>query len=119
MEESIKSMHVIDATGKIFRKDDIVAVRLFRGNMDGTTFYVFGKIIDIRQDEVVVDTSKEYMRSTANLKFKDISEITLLEKINLCNYCTQEIPTCRNTNIEYGTGVGNDNVIKCDGFINK
>lgn len=39
--------------------------------------------------------------------------------INLCDTCSQEIPTCINDKISYGTGVGNDNIIECDGYKEK
>jgi len=39
-------------------------------------------------------------------------------KINLCDTCIFEIPTCaaRPQNVEYGDGVGNDNIIECTEF---
>jgi len=37
---------------------------------------------------------------------------------NLCNYCQNNIATCQ-THIEFGDGIGNDNVIECDGFVVK
>jgi hypothetical protein len=37
-------------------------------------------------------------------------------KINLCDYCLQNMPECINEKIEFGDGRGNDNVIECDGF---
>ena len=37
-----------------------------------------------------------------------------LEHPNLCDTCTYSIPTCIPVKIEFGDGIGNDNVIKCD-----
>ncbi len=37
-------------------------------------------------------------------------------KVNLCDTCSLSIPECNAQNVEYGDGVGNDNVIKCDTF---
>jgi len=37
-------------------------------------------------------------------------------KINLCDTCVQDVPNCTCTSIEYGDGVGNDNIVKCDGY---
>ena len=37
-------------------------------------------------------------------------------KRNLCNTCKHSIPTCEAVNIEFGNGVGNDNVVNCDCF---
>lgn len=40
-------------------------------------------------------------------------------KINLCATCTKEIPECNSVKIEFGDGVGNDNVIECDTYEQK
>lgn len=37
-------------------------------------------------------------------------------KRNLCDGCKYDIPVCGATKIEFGDGVGNDNVIECDTF---
>lgn len=37
-----------------------------------------------------------------------------LEKAHLCDYCVNTFPTCRPSYIEFGRGIGNDNVIKCE-----
>jgi len=37
-------------------------------------------------------------------------------KRHLCESCQLEFPTCPSRKIEFGTGVGNDNVIECDAF---
>jgi hypothetical protein len=37
-------------------------------------------------------------------------------KVNLCDTCIHTIPTCLNDNIKFGDGLGNDNVIECDGY---
>ncbi len=36
--------------------------------------------------------------------------------VNLCDSCQQALPSCEHDKIEFGDGVGNDNVISCDGF---
>ena len=38
------------------------------------------------------------------------------EMVNLCVNCKEHIATC-DSNPEFGTGVGNDNVYECDNFI--
>jgi hypothetical protein len=39
-------------------------------------------------------------------------------KDNLCDFCQLEFPTCpKATHIEFGDGVGNDNVIECSEFL--
>ena len=39
---------------------------------------------------------------------------------NLCKYCQNDFATCQKANhIEFGDGVGNDNVIECSEFIVK
>lgn len=40
-------------------------------------------------------------------------------KINLCDSCSFHFTTCLNTDIKFGNGIGNDNVIKCDGYVMK
>jgi hypothetical protein len=38
-------------------------------------------------------------------------------KTDLCSTCIYEVPTCegfQGTDLEFGDGVGNDNIIKCD-----
>jgi hypothetical protein len=40
-------------------------------------------------------------------------------KINLCDTCVYSIPECRAKEIEFGDGLGNDNVIECDCYKNK
>lgn len=42
-------------------------------------------------------------------------------KINLCNSCTQELPTCGaiHNDIRYGDGIGNDTIIRCQKFTPK
>ena len=37
-------------------------------------------------------------------------------EMNLCDYCEHDIPTCPGKDIEYGNGIGNDNIIKCSSF---
>ena len=39
-------------------------------------------------------------------------------KDNLCRYCQNDFPTCQKANhIEFGDGIGNDNVIECSEFV--
>lgn len=39
-------------------------------------------------------------------------------KDNLCKYCQNDFATCPKANhIEFGNGVGNDNVIECSEFV--
>lgn len=39
---------------------------------------------------------------------------------NLCNYCQLHIATCpKAKHLEFGNGIGNDNVIECSEFIHK
>jgi|WetSurMetagenome_2_1015567.scaffolds.fasta_scaffold747965_2 hypothetical protein len=33
--------------------------------------------------------------------------------VNLCDICKKSFPECQPTRIEFGNGVGDDNVIKC------
>lgn len=40
-------------------------------------------------------------------------------KINLCDNCIYTLPECEASGIEFGDGVGGDNVIKCDKFETK
>ena len=42
-------------------------------------------------------------------------------EINLCDTCTNEVPTCTvpSDEIEYGNGAGNDNVVSCSGYVDK
>ena len=40
------------------------------------------------------------------------------EVLNLCDYCTNHIAECE-SNPEFGTGKGNDNVYACDSFNSK
>jgi len=43
---------------------------------------------------------------------------TKSSKDNLCDYCQLHIDTCPKANhIEFGNGVGNDNVIECSEFV--
>jgi hypothetical protein len=36
--------------------------------------------------------------------------------VNLCDTCVYEYPVCPGENIFFGRGLGNDNVIECDGY---
>ena len=38
-------------------------------------------------------------------------------KINLCNTCKLCFADCKAENVEFGDGIGNDNVIKCETYI--
>lgn len=38
---------------------------------------------------------------------------------NLCDTCTQNVANCFNKEIEFGDGVGNDNVVACSMYIEK
>lgn len=33
---------------------------------------------------------------------------------HLCSFCRETFPECKAKNIEFGNGIGNDNVIYCD-----
>jgi len=37
-------------------------------------------------------------------------------KMNLCNTCSHEFPSCSGKDIEFGEGIGNDNIISCDAY---
>lgn len=37
-------------------------------------------------------------------------------KEHMCNYCQYRFPTCNPTFIEFGNGIGNDNVTACTGW---
>ena len=41
-----------------------------------------------------------------------------MSKINLCEDCItrKEFPLCMEKYVEFGDGVGNDNIIKCDNY---
>ncbi len=39
-------------------------------------------------------------------------------KINLCDTCVYSVPDCLPNDIEFGDGFGNDNVIKCNQYMN-
>lgn len=38
-------------------------------------------------------------------------------KIHLCDTCKRESPSCLPRNVEFGTGIGSDNVIKCTEYL--
>ena len=38
--------------------------------------------------------------------------------LNLCDTCIKQIPTCNAKNPQFGSGKGNDNIYKCEAFIN-
>lgn len=42
-------------------------------------------------------------------------------RLHLCESCTKEYPECEATinDIEFGCGVGNDNVIGCTAYVNR
>jgi len=42
-----------------------------------------------------------------------------MSKINLCDHCIRwaEFPLCIDRYVEFGDGVGNDNIIKCNRYI--
>lgn len=40
-------------------------------------------------------------------------------KINLCDTCKDCVPECNPEKIEFGDGIGNDNVIDCSKYIKK
>lgn len=37
-------------------------------------------------------------------------------ELNMCDFCDNEVPTCRPVLTGYGTGIGNDNIIVCSSF---
>ncbi len=39
-----------------------------------------------------------------------------LETDNMCDYCRNCFATCPSSHVEFGEGVGHDNVIGCDTF---
>lgn len=40
-------------------------------------------------------------------------------KDNLCFFCSNEIPSCKSSYVEFGTGKGYDNIIACNSFKEK
>jgi len=54
---------------------------------------------------------------------KTISEEldSLIEEhqLHLCIYCSKEFPICNAKKITFGSCVGNDNVLECDGYQKK
>lgn len=40
-------------------------------------------------------------------------------KRHLCDSCCNNFPTCISEKIEFGDGLGNDNVIECSGYNDK
>lgn len=45
---------------------------------------------------------------------------TKTSKQNLCDYCMYDQPECPSaSHIEFGDGVGNDNVIECSEYVGK
>lgn len=47
--------------------------------------------------------------------FRNLSK----SKVNLCDICKYEIPTCNAKKVTYGNSIGNDNIIKCDAYSKK
>ena len=43
----------------------------------------------------------------------------IINTTHLCDSCSQEFATCESDIKEFGNGVGNDNVIACDGYKRK
>jgi len=41
----------------------------------------------------------------------------MMTKAHLCNYCAKNYPTCKPDHVEFGTGTGKDNVVKCSGHV--
>lgn len=40
-----------------------------------------------------------------------------MNKINLCDSCMRDVPTCKGDDLLFGSGVGNDNVISCNSYL--
>lgn len=38
-------------------------------------------------------------------------------EVNMCDYCQNEFPTCDPELVEFGDGIGNDNVTVCSDYI--
>jgi hypothetical protein len=36
--------------------------------------------------------------------------------INLCDTCKKDVPICDGKDLEYGNGVGKDNIISCNSY---
>ena len=75
------------------------------------------------------DTFKYLLKKSLNAYTKTLMFDKIIEaeknkkpidtKINLCDNCLYTIPKCKPSGIEFGDGVGGDNVIKCDKFETK
>jgi len=109
-------MICIKINNQVFERDDIVWVKTVNGDMNGRPFYFSGRLRTFTENSISLDTSKEFVTSNQSIDISNISRICLFEKNNLCNDCVNEIPSCSAENIEFGTDVGNDNVIRCDKF---
>lgn len=46
---------------------------------------------------------------------------TIEERLHLCESCTKKYPECDATKdgIEFGSGIGNDNIIGCTAYVNR
>ncbi len=51
-------------------------------------------------------------------RLKPAAEVKIDTKVNLCDTCNnrQEYPVCSPTDVKYGDGLGNDNIIKCPNY---
>ncbi len=50
---------------------------------------------------------------------QDPTPVVEPSKVNLCDYCQREYPACDSQDVEYGDGLGNDNIIKCGIYLAK
>lgn len=49
----------------------------------------------------------------------ELEECPLGKKLHLCNICIYKYPECNCEMLEFGDGVGHDNITNCDKFIQK
>lgn len=43
-------------------------------------------------------------------------EVGQVNEVNLCDSCCHFQPVCECNNLIFGTGLGDDNIIACDGY---
>jgi len=50
---------------------------------------------------------------------KELDTLEEEHQLHLCSYCSKVFPTCNAKEIVFGSCVGNDNVLECDGYMSR
>lgn len=79
-------------------------------------FYTEPTLESLKLQDEIIDLDPEYQPDQPKPTLNEI--IDKERSLNLCDNCHNEIATCK-SNPKFGSGLGNDNVYECEGYIPK